>query len=276
MWFRVGKDYYNRITDIAVSKEQGETGNWYKVDGFYYGCYGGSVSNSKLASVSGVARQTTTSRANFRTYAATNGSGYFQLDLYHHTVLVFLWLIEFANKNSQGIMRGRDLYYGSVAVNTGNTDGLSTPSGYDTTTGQMRYHYIEDFVGNYREWVDGIVGNGSSGGDQYVTADPSKFSDATTGLNLLSYPSPSVVSNPCISALGWDNNNPFMVLPIELKNNGTYDTYFCDYGAPNNKVCLNVGTAYYNSDAYYGVTAFFRNDASYSSAQVGGRLLYKP
>ena len=145
MWFRVGKDSSNRVTDIAVSKTQGSTGDWYKVDSFYYSCYGGSVANNKLCSVSGVARKYSATRANFRTYAAANGSGYHQLDLYHHTVMMFLWWIEWADKNSQNIMRGVD---NGTARNTGGTDSLSTPSGFNTSTQQMRWHYIEDYIGN--------------------------------------------------------------------------------------------------------------------------------
>ena len=275
MWFRIGKDASNRITDVAVSKAQGATGDWYKVDSFYYGCYGGSVANSKLASVSGVARQHSATRANFRTYAAANGSGYHQLDLYHHTVMVFLWLIEWANKDSQSIMRGRDATYGNAAVNTGGTDSLSTPSGFNTSTGQMRYHYIEDFVGNYLEWVDGSVGNGTAGGAQYVTADPSKFSDDTTGLNTLAYNSPAANGN-CLVSLGWDANNPFLVLPKEVTNDSNYSTYYCDYAATTNRVCLSVGAYWNDSDANRGVTYFHRNSVSFSNTYIGGRLLYKP
>ena len=275
MWFRVGKDASNRITDVAVSKFEGSDGDWYKVDSFYYSCYGGSVSNSKLASVSGVARQGNTTRAQFRTYAAANGSGYHQLDLYHHTVMKFLWLIEWATKDSASVMPGKTSATGQSPCNTGGTDSLSTPSGFNTTTQQMRWHYIEDFVGNYLEFVDGSVGNGSAGGAQYVTADPSKFSDSTSGLNTLAFNSISG-SNYCLAALGWDSNNPFLVLPKETVANTNYDTYFCDYAATNNRVVLYVGASYNSASANNGVFYFNRYSESSSNAYYGARLLYKP
>lgn len=273
MWFRVGYDGENRITDIAVSKSQGSNGNWYKVDSFYYGCYGGSVSSNKLASVSGVARQHTKTRAEFRTYATANGSGYHQLDLYHHTVMMFLWWIEFANKDSQSIMRGVD---NRTARSTGGTDSLTSPSGFNTSTKQMRYHYIEDFVGNYYEFVEGSVGNGTAGSTQYVTADPSKFSDNTSGLNALAFNSPASGNGNCIAAFGWDHNNPFLVLPKEVVNNGSNNTYFCDYGSTSNNVVCYCGAYWSNSGADVGVSCFVRGLSAYSSSSVGGRLLYKP
>ena len=275
MWFRIGKDSSNRITDVAVSQYEGTEGDWYKVDSFYYGCYGGSIANNKLCSVTGKARANYYTRANFRTYAAANGSGYHQLDLYHHTVMKFLWLIEWATKDSASVMPGKTSATGSTACNTGGTDSLTTPSGFNTSTQQMRWHYIEDFVGNYLEFVDGSVGNGTAGGAQYVTADPTKFSDSTTGHNTLSFNSPSG-SNYCLSALGWDSNNPFLVLPKETVGNTNYNTYFCDYAATSNNVVLYVGAYFNNAVANSGVFYFSRSNASNSYNNVGARLLYKP
>ena len=274
MWFRVGFDSSKRITDVAVSKEQGTTGYWYKVDSFYYGCYSGSVSSNKLASVSGVARQHTKTRAEFRTYATANGSNYFQLDLYHKTVMNFLWLIEWATKNSDSIMTGNK-NYGKV-LNTGGTDSLSTPSGFRTTTKQMRWHYIEDFVGNYLEFVDGTTCV-SGFRTYYATADITKFSDLTSGHNILSYsfPSNASSSNRCITALGWDVNNPFLVRPIEQLGTD-YKAYFCDANSATNNVVLLAGAYWVESFAVCGATYFSRSSVSVANSNIGGRLLYKP
>jgi hypothetical protein len=274
MWFRVGWDSSLRITDIAVSKTQGVSGNWYKVDPFYYSCYGGSVAGNKLKSVSGVARQHTKTRAEFRTYATANGSGYFQLDLYHKTVMNFLWLIEWATKDSDSIMTGNKGY--GTASNTGGTDALSTPSGFNITTKQMRWHYIEDFVGNYLEFVDGATG-GFGDSTYYVTADTTKFSDLTSGLSSLSYsyPTNASSSNRCITALGWDVNNPFLVQPIEQLGTD-YTAYFCDANSSSNNVVLLAGAYWVDSFAVNGVTCFNRSSVSVANSNIGGRLLYKP
>ena len=275
MYFRVGVNSSKQITDIAVSKLPSGEGNWYHVDSFAYGCYGASVSSSKLRSVSGVSRQANTTRAQFRSYASSNGSGYCQLDLYHRTVLDFLWLIEWATKNSQSIMTGRiknsGTSGGSTVRPTGGTDGVTTPSGFETAYAQMRYHYIEDFVGNVMEFVDGIC-MPNSGTPYYVTADPSKFADTTTNMNQTSYNAPS---SDWIYALGWDADNPFLVMPVTSGNGASESTGFCDYVYVNGSSypVLSVGAHYNYSNSNYGV--FFANSDNTSNAfsSRGGRLL---
>lgn len=276
MWFRVGKDSSNRITDIAVSKQQHGSGSWYKVDSFYYGCYGASVdSNYKMCSVSGVARRNTTTIANMRTYAANNGEGYHQLDLYHKVVLMFLWWIEFASKNSQTVLQGK--ISGDV-VNTGGTDDLTTPSGYNVTTNQMRWHYIEDFLGNLFEYCEGVTATGTSDSNYRVTADPSKFGSTSTSLNSLSYNYPSNASseNRCIYSFGWDDDNPFLCQPME-QGGTNYTVYCCDANAAANNVVAYIGTSTVGgASGFFGVSYFNRQTAAAADVRVGARLLYKP
>ncbi len=275
MFFRVGVNSSNQITDIAVSKAPSGGGNWYHVPAFAYGCYGAYMTGNALKSMSGYSRRVDITRAQFRTYAANNGSGYCQLDLYHRTVLDFLWLIEWATKNSQSIMTGRinssGTSGGSSRLNTGGTDGVPTPSGFETTYGQMRYHYIEDFVGNVMEFVDGIV-CGDANAPYYVTDDPSKFADTNTNMNPTVYNAPS---SGWIFALGWDADNPFMVMPVTTGNEASASAGFCDYvnvsGSSYPVLC--VGAYCSNSNAYYGVFYGGTNTVSYSSSNGGGRLL---
>lgn len=277
MWFRVGVDSSYRITDIAVSKEAHNTGSWYKVDSFYYSCYGASLSNdNKMQSVSGVTRLAGRTRAEFRAFANANGNGYFQLDLYHHTVMVFLWLIEFANKNSQSIMTGAT---NRTTQNTGGTDGLTTPSGFNTTTQQMRYHYIEDFVGNYYEFIEGAVGDGNSGSTMYVTANPALFGDTSTGMNALPWNSPLPYSYTLLMALGWDANNPFLSMPNGVANRNGYDMYFFDSATYHNRACYYVGANVDQSTQGgngQGLTSFRSLAAASASLNCSSRLLYKP
>ena len=275
MYFRVGVNSSKQITDIAVSKIPSGSGNWYKVDSFGYSCYGGSVTSSKLYSRSGYSRQAQVTRATLRTYAANCGSGYCQLDLYHRTVLDFLWLIEWATKNSQSIMTGRisgsGTSGGSSVRSTGGTDSVTTPSGFETTYGQMRYHYIEDFVGNLMEFVDGVC-MPNSGTPYYVTADPSKFADTTTNMNQTSYNAPS---SDWIKALGWDADNPFLVLPVTTGGGASDSAGFCDYANIDGSSfpVLYVGAHCNNVSTNCGVFYTYSNAASNTSRNRGGRLL---
>lgn len=276
MYFRVAADSSYRLTDIAVSATKGTTGNWYEVDSFCYGRYGGYVSSSKLCSMSGKTRTGSYSRANFRTYAANNGSGYHQLDLYHHTVMNFLWWIEFATKNSQNIMSGRisgsGTNGGATKVATGTTNSITTPSGYETAYAQMRYHYIEDFVGNLMEWVDGLYSySNSTSYSDYVTSNPANFSDTTTGKSTTAYKN---CGNGCIAALGWDSSKPFLCTPTTYTSNTSYNTYFCDQlYRSSSSPCIYTGAAY-NANNANGRNYWFSSSSTTAYATVGARLLY--
>lgn len=279
MYFRVGVSKKRHITDIAVSSASHDEGIWYRVAPFYYGRYGGYASDNKLCSKRGVTRTTSLTRAGFRTYAANNGDGYSQLDLYHKTVLLFLWLIEFANKDSDGIMTGRVSGSGTSGGTSirpcGGTDDILTPSGYEPNYKQMRYHYIEDFLGNTLEFIDGIVGNSTNAAD-YITADPSLFSDSEANMEQLAYLNPAAVpSYPVISAFGWDSDKPFMVQPIALVNDSAYNTYFADRATDysSSYVTLYSGKAYNTNSAYQGISYFGRRAASSAYTDVGARLI---
>ena len=273
MYFRIGTDSNSRITDVAVSAQPSNEGEWYKVDPFMYGCYGASVVNNKMRSVSG-AERTNLSRANYRARAFDNGEGYIPIDLYHRNVLMLLWWIEFATKKSDSVMSGRIAGSGTAGGSArrpcGGTDSVPTPSGFETAYAQMRYHYIEDFIGNVWEIVDGIYLN-NVGQQDYVTANPTKFSETTDGKNALPWVNPA---NQEIAAYGWDPDNPFLFMPIEVVNNGGYNTYFCDQvsHAAGDSVML-AGARYSNASASCGLSYVNCTSAAGSGAYCGSRLL---
>ena len=276
MYFRIGVDEKNRITDVAVSSEPSGAGKWYKVEPFMYGCYGASIADDQMKSVSGVERAKNFTRKQFRDFAMQNGDGYLPIDLYHRNIITLLWLIEWATKDSASIMTGRIYESGKSGGYsrrpTGGTDNVATPSGFEIEYGQMRYHNIEDFIGNVFEIIDGICMHGV-GQKDFVTADPDNFGENDEGKKALSFKNPK---NGEIAALGWDENNPFLFMPIETVGNGDNDTYFCNevYHFAGNPVAR--GGAYFNDAyAYYGLFYVNTNSASYSSAYLGSRLLYK-
>ena len=274
MYFRITKDEDNKITGIAVSETQGDGDGWYSSKAFYYGAYGASSDGTVLKSVTGANRQYSVTRATARTRANAVGDGYYQRDLYAGTVLMFLWWIEFATKNSSTVMTGSD--YGK---STGGTDSIYNEtegesfcvSGYDTSTYQMVWHGIEDYVGNGYEWEDGITGTGSSGGVQYVSEDYTKYNDTGTDMNTLSFNSPTTSGN-CLEAMGWDDANPFLCQPIATRSDSSYATGFCDYASTSNNIVSYRGS-YYRSGSRNGVSVFSRDSASYSYSYIGCRLL---
>lgn len=276
MYFRITADENKKITSVAVSETQGDGDGWYATRPFYYGAYGASSDGTVLKSVSGASRQYSITRANARTQAMAVGTGYHQRDLYAGTILMFLWWIEFATKNSASVMTGTQ--YGKT---TGNTDSIYNEeegenfcvSGYNTSTSQMVWHGIEDYIGNGYEWEDGITGDGTSGGVQYVSDDYTLYDDYSSGskMSALSYNSPTTSGN-CLEALGWDEEKPFLCQPIATRSDSNYTTGFCDYGSTSNNIVSYRGCDY-PSIANYGVSYFSRNSVSSTSTDLGCRLL---
>lgn len=272
MYFRVGTDTDGNINAVAVSKNPSVDGDWYKTDPFYYGIYGASVNGRGLASLTGKTRLASATRGDFRTKAKATGAGYYQLDLYHKTVMTFLWWIEWATKNSESIMTGKTSATGSSPCQTGGTDEVSTPSGFNTTTKQMRYHYIEDFIGNFMEWIDGVSGIANS--KVWVSSNPDDYADTNGPANYkqLAY---TTTGTDCIKAFGWDADNPFLCYYSD-SSLGSYTQGFCDRGYPvssSNPVMFS-GAYWSYSGANYGLCFCIYTNAGNASSYVGGRLLY--
>ena len=276
MYFRIGKDANGDINSVAVSKTQGSEGNWYKCDAFDYGIYGGSLNGTKLESKTGQTRLGSATRAQFRTYAGNNsetGYTYHQLDLKHKIVTMFLWWIEWATKDSSTIMTGHisgSPSSSGVKVATGGTDSVTTPSGYNTSTWQMRYHYIEDFIGNQLEFIDGAVFNT----DLYTTDNPAYFND--TGANMTASGITRTSSGgACAIAVGWNDSKPFLSWASKTVNNSSYNTGFCDgwYNTDTTNPVVYSGAHYYTARASAGLSCFNLNAVSSSDDCIGGRLL---
>lgn len=274
MYFRIGTNAAGAMTDVAVSAQPSGGGNWYRVAPFMYGCYGASIDADKMRSVSGVKRAGNRTREQFRDLAFSTGAGYIPIDLYHRNVLMLLWWIEFATKDSRSITTGRIYNSGNKSGCSlrpcGGTDGMTTPSGYEPEYEQMRYHYIEDFIGNMWEMVDGIYMT-SAGEHDYVTVDPANFSEKPDGKKPLSFANPE--SNE-IAAYGWDPDNPFLFMPIATVDNDDCDTYFCNYafhyaGYP----VMLAGAGCVSALARYGLSYVYYTSATGSYANCGSRLL---
>jgi hypothetical protein len=275
MWFRVVVDSSKQITSVAVSATKGDGDNWYQTKPFYYGAYGASSDGTVLKSVSGASRQHTITRAEARTRAMATGTGYHQRDLYAGTVLMFLWWIEFATKNSGSVMTGCD--YGQ---NTGETNTIYNEeegnnfcvSGYNTSTKQMVWHGIEDYVGNYLEFEDGITGNNVKGGEQYVSDDYMLYDDYSDSskMSALSFSLPT--SGNKLEAVGWDSTKPFLCQPIASGSYSSWFSGFCDKVTTSNNIVAMRGSSYYSTDLN-GVSAFFRDIGSYTSHTTGCRLM---
>ena len=256
MYWRIGYDSNHYITDIAVAPAAmavGENQILAHSDAFYYGAYGARIVDGQMRSVGNGSRSGNYTRAQFREYAKARGAKYRQLDLYHMRILDFLWLIEFATKNSEAVMWGFTSYGGSC----GATDSLTAPSAQLASQGRMRWRDIEDFIGNGFEFFDGLTGYKATDTESNYT------DDATTG---------ELTFSSCsgyFKSLKIDPSKPFVAVPQQ--SGGSNSTYYCDYAYFYGSAVYYRGRRNASSDC--GLFYISSYGASDYYSYVGSRLL---
>ena len=243
-------------------------------DYIYVGKYN---AGSGYVSKTGVAPLASITRGTFRTSAAAKGANWWQYDYATYSALWMLYMIEFADWDSQSKI-GRGYVDGnSSPQNVGTTDAMTyhtgRPSGTDGKT-SVQYRGIEDLWGNVYDFVDGMNFNGLS---PYVCLNPTNFADDTSsnytklGYNL------GGTSGEFIKELGYDGNNPAVLLPIAT--GGSETTHIPDRVYHNSTASWYIFCVGGNYSAASAAGLFCSHcgfASSLSSAGVGGRLLFLP
>lgn len=218
MYFRVGYDASNRLTDIAVSSLPVGAGNWYHTPAFQVGKY---LTNSSGYSKTG---QTPGSASNFNSnITSIKNKGMYYETIYHYTILEFLFWIYFATKNSQTILNRAA--FGSVQT-TGVTNSNNAMN--CIVSNRFKFLGIEDFMGNQRHMLAGSYTNYFYDVYNNQNAILNSTERSTAGKVTLSYNTVNSNNGYNIKALGWDPSHPFICIPMEVTNASTYTTYFCD------------------------------------------------
>jgi len=155
------------------------------------------AAGDKMCSVAGQWAKTNETRTEYRAMALARGTGFRQLDYYLHSAVQLLYLIEYADFNSQveiGMGRSElsdggwtaDSYIGftGLSVSDGNgTNSVSNGTTIGYLTDYMTYRGIENIFGNVWKMLDGITWDGSWTGSAaaqpvYVTNNSEYFQDA--------------------------------------------------------------------------------------------------
>jgi hypothetical protein len=293
----------------------------------YYGAYEGSMydasesamcavasiasniyqAGDKLCSVSGQYPKVNETRAEFRAMAEARGAGWHQEDFYLRSAVQLLYLIEYADFDSQAMIgNGRvslsngdwvpseifdETNYGYIGkCGLSNGDGNATAANNDATnltTGEspayMTYRGIENLWGNVWQFVDGInirnfdpLGGSAYASYAYATNNYEDFADDTdTGYNLLT------------AGLAQADGYARQICPIEdgflpasvadgASNTGLADYYYtCFNDDPNVgwRVALWGGNASNgpNAGAFCALSLY---GSSSASAPFGGRLCF--
>lgn len=260
----------------SVSPAHGDRGDGVgERDYIYVGRY--HCANGTYKSTTGVNPQARQTRATFRSSIHNLGSNIWQNDYATRITLWLLYIVEFANWDSQtkiGYGCGNNSsvqamgYTDSMPYHTGTTQTSRTTYGLGT-----QYRYIEGLWDNVFDWCDGIVFSSSN---VYVTRTPSNFGDTTSNHT---YVGTRPTSSNEISAWNVYNNatEPWAIYPSSVTSDSTYSTYVCDlcsYGSSG--VVLFVGGGY-NQFQYFGLFYLSGNYyASYSNGSFGSRLMVLP
>ena len=184
--------------------------------------YEGSTSSPR--SCSGLA-PLATSGQNYQTGAKSLGNNIYLFDWRALGAIQFLYLVEYANNNSQDTL-GKGISSGSMS-NSGQLDSLGMKSGClnNDAAHSVMYRGIEDIFGNVYQLIDGVNINNDQA---YVCTDPTKYEFEKYDGDYAQVGYVNSSSNGCISKLGYDENYPLLMLPIECS--GVSDTTgFTDY-----------------------------------------------
>ncbi|MBR3861151.1 MAG: hypothetical protein IKM84_04620 [Oscillospiraceae bacterium] len=232
--------------------------------GRYVGRFKTSGSSAAVYSMAGVQPLVNTSRTNFRTYSRNKGAKWYMLDLASWSALQMLYLVEFANFDSQAKLGGG---YGSDSQATGSTTGAL----YHTINGRNTYNsyrWVEQPFGRCREWVDGFVASDRA---VYTGIKNATFGDKTTGLFATGITLPS--SN-YISGFGYSEKCPYAFIPDSASDESSAVPDYVFSGTGNR--ALVVGS-HSGNFSFFGFFYFNANDAAnIPNSGTGSRLLYIP
>lgn len=187
--------------------------------------YEGSTSSPR--SCSGLAPLVSTTGQSYQTGAKSLGNNVCLFDWRALGAIQLLYLVEYADNNSQDTL-GKGISSGSRS-NSGQLDSLGMKSGClnNDAAHSVMYRGIEDIFGNVYQLIDGVNINNRQA---YVCTDPTKYEFEKYDEDYVQVGYVNGSSSGYISKLGYDENYPLLMLPIECsgvnENTGFTDYYY--------------------------------------------------
>lgn len=205
-------------------------------------------------------------RSDARTAVHSLGANVWQFDFATRVTIWMLYLVEFADWNSQAKI-GYGCGNNSSAENVGASDSMQYHTGTmqaDRATGGVgvQYRYIEGLWDNVYDWMDGCY---YSAAGMSVILNPNNFSDTENG---------TVIGTPSSG-----HSSTFAVSDWALYSNaarGNFTTGSCDdwdYDSSNPCLCCGGG---YNHYENYGLFCVYYFGVSDAYAYVGFRVIVLP
>lgn len=282
-WFKVTKNGSAMTFQIANGPVEGfsvSPAHMDRGDGagerdyVYVGRY--HCSSTDYKSTSGSSPKVSITRSTARTRIHNLGSDYWQFDFAMFWTIRMLYIVEFADWDSQKVI-GYGCGNASSVVTMGYTDSMpyhtgTMASSRMTYAASTQYRYIEGIWDNVFDWCDGIRFSSST---IYTYLNPSTYSDSSGGTNTGTRPT----SGGCVSAFGIPSATDYewALYPSSVVSDTSYSTYVADNcGYSSSSVVLCVG-GYYSRNRYYGMFCLSGNySSSKSSGFIGARLMYLP
>lgn len=263
-WSKIVNDTTNSKMYIYISSEELEGFTKHLGSGRYIARY---PCDNNFLSVPGSLPKINTSLSQFREGITVIDKKHFQFDIHTYMARNLLYLIEYANYNSQAEI-GEGITNDTSAHVSGETDILTYHTGRVGGTNNqsaVQYRWIENPWGNVWKLVDGILIQDKL---VYICEDYSKFSSTITN----DYRSTGLGT----PFQGWlktesDYANGYL---IPLSTGGSDSTYLCDNCYSYSGLCaLSVGghrgSGFSAGLFYWGGS----NVPDYTSDKLGGRSI---
>ena len=254
------------------------------VDGFTLhpgsGCYIGryesgdrtAIGTPILGSESDYPVLTSITRSTARTRARNMASGFQLYDFAAWCAVGLLYLVEFADWDSQEKIN-RGIVNDSSVHKTGETDAMVYHTGRAAggliNTAAVQYRWIENPWGNVWEWIDGINVFGQS---VYICTDPEIYTDDTD----TNYPYSNIKlpTSGFIKGLGFSSVFPWAFIPNA--NGGSSISYIPDYVYSSTGWRMLMVGGYRTDSSNAGLFCFnASNTSNTGGGGIGTRLQFR-
>jgi hypothetical protein len=223
---------------------------------------------------SGLAPLVSITRATARTGSAGKGAPWWQYDYAAWCAVWLLYLVEFADWDSQARIGAGITGSVGANVNSGGTDAMNYHTGRAAGTNDqvaVQYRGIENPWGNVREWIDGININNQV---MWTCLRPSLFADDVDGPNYQNTGA-TIAGSGWIRGLTVTAQAPWAFIPTLIGGSGS--TFIPDYLYATSGRCVLLVGGVRHDTTFAGLFYFGAGwTSSNTITTIGTRLLFLP